>query len=331
MAFESIVKDIKSKNFSPIYLLHGDESHYIDQLVDIFLKEVIPDNARDFDLSVLYGKDINGELLVSTTKRYPMIADKHLIVVREAQMMSKLDAIMPLIEEPVSSSVLVIAYKGKVDQRKKWVKDLKKVGVVFVSKSIPDWDVSKWIAGECKRKGYTIDQKGAVMLFEFLGNDLSRIISEIDKLGILLKDGNAITPELIEKNIGVSRDYNIFELQDALLKKDALKVNSIVKYYGENPIQHPMPMLTASLYSFYTKLILIHAHKAFNPTIASQVLKVKPFYAGKLLTGARNYSYGKLIRNIKILATYDLKSKGVGAYDVEPKELMKEMFFQLLH
>jgi len=331
MAFESITKDIKSKKFSPIYLLHGDESHYIDQLVDMFYKEVVPDGARDFDLSVMYGKDTKGDLLVSTVKRYPMSSDKHLVILKEAQMMTKLDAIVPLIEEPVETSVLVIAHKGKVDQRKKWVKALKKVGVVFASNRIPDWDVTKWIASECKRKGYTIDQKGAVMLFEFLGNDLSRIMGEIDKLGILLKDSKDITPALIEKNIGVSRDYNIFELQDALLSKDILKANTIIKYYGENPVQHPMPMLTASLYSFYTKLILIHAHKAFNPTMASKVLRVKPFYAVKLVTGARNYSYGKLIKNIKVLATYDLKSKGVGAYDVEPKELMKEMCFQLLH
>jgi DNA polymerase-3 subunit delta len=331
MAFDSILSDLKTKNYKSMYLLHGEESYYIDQLVEHFLNTVVPPESKDFDLSIMYGKDSKADLVVSTVKRFPMMGEKHLVVLREAQMMPKLENIAPLIEDPVNTSILVIAHKGKVDQRKKWVKDFKKVGTVFASTSIPDWDMPKWIAQECRKKGYTIDQKGAVMLNEFLGNDLARIVGEIDKLGILLKGGKDITPALIEKNIGISRDYNIFELQDALLNKDILKVNTIIKYYGQNPNQHPMPMLTASLYSFYTKLILVHAHKAFSPQLAAQKLGVKPFYAGKLIAGAKNYTYGKLVKNIEILATYDLKSKGVGAYDIEPGELMKEMFFRLLH
>lgn len=330
MSFEAIKKDIKSGNYKPVYLLHGEESYYIEQLEEAFIAAVSPE-AKAFDCTILYGKDATVDQLIDAAKRYPVMADRQLVMLKEAQMIKKLEQIESLLENPVQTTTLVIAYKGKADARKKWVKTLKKAGVVFVSNPIPSYKMTDWISSEVQKKGLRIDMKSAAMLHEFLGADLSRIMSEIDKLSILTGDQKVITPALIERNIGVSRDYNIFELHDAFLTKNSLKVFKIHRYYGQDPSKHPMPMITASLYGLFTKMILIHAKKAFNSSAAAQALGAKPFYSDKILNGARKYSYRQLVNNIGVLEEYDLKSKGVGSRDESPSELMKEMFFKLLH
>lgn len=327
-----ITQDIKAKRLSPLYLLHGEEPYFIDLITEAFLAEVLTEDQKEFDLTVMYGKDTDVNTLVSVVKRYPMMSPFHLVILREAQDMKNLEQMEALFTQPVQSTVLVISYKGKIDGRKKWVKAFAKNGKAFLSEKVKDWDLGKWVMKEAKAKGLQMDVKAGEMLVEFVGDDLSRMSHNLDKLSMMAKKGEKVDAELVEKVIGVSKEYNIFELQDALMNRDAYKAQRIVKFFNSDPKNHAIPMVVATLFGLYTKLILLHAHKAFDQNSAAKVLKAKPFYSGKVATGARRYTYGELVGCVSVLREYDMKSKGVGATnDTSKGELMKEMIFKLTH
>jgi DNA polymerase-3 subunit delta len=332
MDYTVITQDIKAKRLSPLYLLHGEESYFIDLITESFLNDALTEDQKEFDLSVMYGKDTDVNTLVSVVKRYPMMSPFHLVILREAQDMKKLEEMEALFTHPVQSTVLVISHKGKVDGRKKWAKAFAKNGVSFHSEKVKEWDLGKWVSKEAKAKGLQMDVKAAEMLVEFVGDDLSRMSHNLDKLCMMAKKGEKVDADLVEKVIGVSKEYNIFELQDALMNRDAYKAQRIVKFFNSDPKNHAIPMVVATLFGLYAKLILVHAHKAFDQNSAAKVLKTKPFYAGKVAAGARKYSYGELVGCISVLRDYDMKSKGVGATnDTSKGELMKEMIFKLTH
>ncbi len=332
MNYEGVIKDLKSKKYSSLYLFHGDEPFYVDRLTDQFINSVLSPDQREFNQSILYGKDTQIADLIGTVKRFPMMSPYQLVVLREAQEMKKIEEIGAILDQLPPTTVLVMAFKKKLDSRKKWVKKAKSVGVDFLSEKIPSWHLAGWVVKEAGEQGVSVDQKGATMLVEFLGDDLHRISNEIKKLKTLLKDGQGISAELIEKNIGISRDYNMFELQDALISRDVLKANRIIKYYAANSKTYPLQMLVPSLFSFFSKLILVHAARCKSPDEAAKVLKSRPFYAKKIMMAARNYSYRKTALIIAVLRDYDMKSKGVGSTgSTESGELMREMVFKILH
>ncbi|NNC83688.1 MAG: DNA polymerase III subunit delta [Flavobacteriales bacterium] len=332
MTFDALIKDIHNGKLSPIYLLHGDEPYFVDRVSETLVEKVLSPEEKEFNQSILYGKDTDVKDLISTAKRFPMMSKYHLVVLREAQDLKKVEELEPLLQQPVQSTILVLAFKKKVDQRKKWVKSAAKNGVVFNSARIPEWKLGDWVKKEATRRKLDLDMKSASMLIEYLGDDLQRISKDLDKLHMLCKDGLSVTPNMIQKVIGVSRDYNIFELQDALLTKNVYKAQKIVKYFSADPRSHPIQPLIGALYGMYSRMIILHAKRSFNPDTAAAVLKAKPFYAKKILAGAKRYSYGSLVRNISILRQYDMKSKGVGSTgNTSNGELMREMVFKLIH
>lgn len=332
MSYESIIADIKEKKFSSVYLLHGEEAYFTDRITDTIMKHAMEPSAREFDQSILYGRDTDVKDLISTAKRFPMMNSHHLVILKEAQDLKKVELLESFFAAPSSNTIFVLAFKKKVDQRKKWVKAANKVATSFNSAKIPEWKLADWVRSESRRKGLNVDAKSASMLVEFLGDDLQKISNDLDKLSMLAKGGQAISPELIQRVIGVSRDYNIFELQDALLSKNVLKAQTIVKHFAADPRAHPIQPIIGGLFSMYSRMITLHATRSLDPDSATRALKAKPFYAKKILGGAKQYSYGGLVRAIKVLRSYDLKSKGVGATNSTSQgELMKEMVFKLLH
>ncbi|NND94606.1 MAG: DNA polymerase III subunit delta [Flavobacteriales bacterium] len=332
MSYESIIKDIKAKKFSPVYLLHGEESYFTEEVSKLIIDHAMSPEEREFNQTILYGRDTDVKDLVSAAKRFPMMSQYHLVVLREAQDMKKIEQLEELLLNPVQSTILVLAFKKKVDQRKKWVKAAARSGIVFASNKIPEWKLGEWVRKASRSKQLDLDMKSASMLVEFIGDDLQKIDMDLEKLRMLTKSGKSITPDLIQKVIGVSRDYNIFELQDALIDKNARKAQTIVKYFSSDPRSHPIQPIIGALFGMYSRMIMLYAEKALDPDSATKVLKAKPFYAKKILSGTKRYSYGSLVRNVSVLREYDLKSKGVGATgSTSQGELMKEMVFKLTH
>jgi len=333
MTYEAIAKDIKGRQFNRLYLLHGEEPYYVDKLTNALLDTVLTPDQREFDQSILYGKDSDVASLISTAKRYPMISDHHLVVLREGQEMKGIEGIESLLENIPETTILVLAFKKKLDGRKVWVKKAKKIGVDFSSQKIAEWHLAGWVSAEAKSVGLNVDQKGASMLVEFLGDDLHRISNELTKLKSLVKGDEAVNPQMIEKNIGISRDYNMFELQDALITRNVVKANRIIKYYAANPKKYPLQMVIPGLFSFYSKVLIVHASRAKTPEQAAKALNSRStFYPKKILSAARNYGYKKTVRIVTILREFDMKSKGVGSTNSTPSsELMKEMLFRILH
>ena len=332
MEFQAILSEIKQKKFRPIYVLHGEEGYFTERITEAIIANALSPDEREFNQTILYGRDTDVKDLVSAAKRFPMMSPFHLVVLREAQDLKKVEELESLISSPIKSTVLVLAFKKKVDMRKKWIKTLPKDCLNFISNKVPDWKLSEWVSKESRSKGLEMDVKSASMIAEFLGADLQRIDKDLDKLKMLVNAGDRVSPELIQKIIGVSRDYNIFELQDALMTRNAHKAQMIVKYFGADPRSHPIQPIIGALFGMYSKMIMLHATHSLNPNAAAKTLKAKPFYANKILSGAQRYSYGHLVRNISVLRDYDLKSKGVGATVATTMgELMREMVFKLSH
>lgn len=332
MEHQSILKDISQKQFQPLYILHGDEPFYIDLLTDAIIENVLSEEEREFNQTIFYGKDVNVDALVSAVKRFPMMGPYHLVVLKEAQELKKLEELAPLMEQPVASSIFVIAHKKPIDGRLKWLKTAKKSGVVFKSEKIKPWKINEWLMSFARSKDVRLDTKGAAMLREAVGEDLQRLSNDLDKLKMLQNQGQAVDANLIEKVIGISKEYNSFEMVDALFEKDMAKAVKIAEHFASNPKSHPIQQIIGLLYSNYCKLILIHAEKAFDPSHAARILKVPPFIAQKLVAASRRYTYGALARAISTLREYDMKSKGVGTSNLTTESaLLKELVFKLLH
>lgn len=327
---KQIITDIKNAKIASIYFLMGEEAYYIDGISQYIEKNLLSEEEKGFNQMVLYGRDVTIEDIVSNAKRYPMMAERQVVIVKEAQDVSRtIENLVAYAENPQPTTVLVICYKyKKLDNRKKLAKVLKKSGaVLFESKKLYENQVPDWIRRVMAGKGYTITPKSAQMLTEFLGNDLAKVNNELEKLQLILKPGEQITPQLIEENIGISKDYNNFELQNAIGTKDIKKAFGIVQYFAQNPKNHPLVMTVALLYSFFSKLLKYHS--VSDKSQAASVIGVSPYFVKAYQLAARNYPMKKVSSIIANIREVDMKSKGVGAANIPQGDLLKELLVHI--
>jgi DNA polymerase-3 subunit delta len=328
-----IVNDIKAGNIKPIYFLMGEESYYIDKLSDYIEDKVLSEEEKGFNQTVLYGRDVSIEDIVSTAKRYPMMAERQVVIVKEAQDLTKtIDKLESYAENPMPSTVLVICYKYKtLDKRKKITKLLAKNGIVYESKKLYENQVGDWIKRVLAGKKYSIEPKANAMLVEFLGTDLSKINNELEKLQIILPQGSTITPKHIEENIGFSKDFNVFELRKAIGDKNQLKAYTIADNFAQNPKDNPMVVTTSLVFSFFVQLLKYHGLKDKNPNNVAKVLGVNPFFLKDYDIALKNYPMRKVSQIVGSLRDIDVKSKGVGANALPQSDLLREMLFKIFN
>ncbi|RIH65167.1 DNA polymerase III subunit delta [Mariniphaga sediminis] len=333
MEFDIILQNLKKQVYHPIYLLQGEEPYFIDQVSNYIEKNVLTEAEKGFNLTIFYGKDSEPQTIAEASLRYPMMADRQVIIVKEAQSLKRIEDLVFYAEKPMPSTILVLNYKYKnLDARTKLYKAIKSKGVILSTKQIYESQVPAWIENYLKQYNYTIIPQASQILTASLGTELSKISNELNKLVIAVKDTNRITPEHIEKNIGLSKDFNLLELQDALGSKNVLKANQIINYFGSNPQQHPIQKTTATLFSFYSKIFSYHFLKDKSERGAIQKMGGHPFYIKKIMAAAKKYSPTKLYEIMGILREYDLKSKGLGVSTlVDTAELQKEMIYKILH
>lgn len=328
-----IVNDIKAGNIKPIYFLMGEESYYIDKLSDYIEQNVLTEDEKGFNQTVLYGRDVTIEDIVSTAKRYPMMAERQVVIVKEAQDLSRtIDKLESYVENPMLSTVLVFCYKYKtLDKRKKMTKVIAKIGVVYESKKLYDNQVGDWIKRVLSGKGYSIEPKANAMLVEFLGTDLSKINNELEKLQIILPKGSTFTPQHIEENIGFSKDFNIFELRKAIGDRNQLKAYTIADNFAQNPKDNPIVLTTSLVFSFFVQLLKYHGLKDKNPKNVAAVLGVNPFFLKDYDVAIKNYPMRKVSQIVGSLRDVDVKSKGVGANALPQSDLLREMLFKIFN
>jgi len=340
MSPAEIIKDLKNRKYKPIYLLHGDEPYFIDQVSNYVEHHLLPDAEKGFNQTVLYGKDTDVMTVLNASKRYPMMADYQVVLVKEAQDMKwgtesddkkSINPLLSYLENPLPSTILVFCYKyGKFDKRKKTYKAIEKSGLVFESAALYDSKIPAWVEGYLTEKGYKVNQQASLMLAEYLGNDLSKIANELDKLMLNVAAGQEITLKHIHDNIGISKEYNVFELQAALGKKDALKVNQIINYFEANPKANPIVLVLGNLNNFFSKVLIYHYVKDKSPQNLARELSVSPYFLKDYEQAARSYNYPKTMQIIHYLREYDVKSKGVES-NTDHGGLMKELMFKILH
>jgi len=340
MTAAEILKDIKNRKYKPLYLLHGEEPYFIDLVSNYIEHSLLSDAEKGFNQTVVYGKDTEMMAVLNAAKRYPMMADYQVVMVKEAQDMkwgkdddSKkgIDPLLSYLENPLPSTILVFCYKyGKFDKRKKTYKAIEKNGLIFESAPLYDSKIPAWIEGYISDKGYKINAQASAMLSEYLGNDLSKIANELEKLMLNVAAGQEITLKHIQDNIGISKEYNVFELQAALSKKDAYKVNQIINYFEANPKSNPIVLILGNLNNYFSKVLAYHYVKDKSQQNLARELGVNPYFVKDYEQAGRNYSYPKTMQIISYLRDYDLKSKGVDS-NAPHGELMKELMFKILH
>lgn len=329
---KQLVTDIKNGQLKPIYFLMGEEPYYIDKLSEFIETTVLSESERGFNQMVLYGRDVSIDDIVAQAKRYPMMADHQVVIVKEAQDLSRtIEKLSAYAEAPQPSTVLVVNYKyKKIDKRKALYKAIRKHGVVYESKKLYENQVADWIRRTLAPKNYTITPKAAQMLVEFLGTELSKINNELEKLQIILEPGSQITPELIEQNIGISKDFNNFELRKAIGNRDTKKTFQIIKYFSENPKDNPMIVTVALLFNFFSQLLTYHGLQDKSPKSVASALKINPYFVSEYVTAARNYPMKRVSVIVSHLRTFDVKSKGVSANAVPQGDLLKELAAKIL-
>ena len=350
-SFENIITSLKAKKYAPIYFLEGEEPYYIDKIADYVENNVLDESEKEFNQTILYGKDTDLISLISAAKRFPMMSERQVIIVREAQEIKNLTEtvnvkikskntkketeISPFEEyalKPLSTTILVICYKYKsLDKRTGLAKSMDKHTVMFNSEKIKDYKLAEWIAKYTLDHKIKINPKAVQMLADHLGNDLSRIVNELNKLAINKKNDDEITPDDVQQFIGISKDFNVFELQNAIAAKDILKANKIIDYFAKNPKEHPFEMNIAVLYTYFSKLLFYQTLPSKNPSDVMSQMRVSFPQIKDLETAGRNYSLDKLVRIIGYLHDYDMRSKGMDGFQTEKGELMREMLFKILH
>ncbi len=332
MNFNQILTDLNNKLYHPVYFLMGEESYYIDEISNYIEKNVLDETEKEFNQSILYGKDVKIPDIVSYAKRYPMMSNYHVVIVKEAQNIKKIEDLQSYLENLLSSTILVICYKyKKLDKRKAIAKLIAKKGVLFETPRIYDNQVAGWITDYLKKRKHSISPKASALIAENLGTNLGKIVNELEKLLINLPANSEITPEHIEKNIGISKDFNVFELQSALTKKNIYKANQIINYFSSNLKENPIQKILVNLYSYFSKVLVYHFLSDKSNQSAASALSVNPFFLNDYKAAARNYSKEKLFTIMSDLRKYDLKSKGVDNTSTNGGELMKELVFKILH
>lgn len=326
-----IINDIKAGNIKPIYFLMGEEPYYIDRITEYLENNLLSDDEKGFNQIVLYGRDTTIDDIVANAKRFPMMAERQVVIVKEAQDLAKnIDKLEAYAQNPQPTTVLVFAYKYKtLDKRKKVTKTLEKHGLVYESKKMYENQVGQWINRVLQGRGYSIEPKANALLVAFLGNDLSRIANELNKLEIILPKGSTITPNHIEENIGFSKDFNVFEFRKAIGEGNKAKAHQIATYFAQNQKENPMVVVNAQVFSFFSALLQYHGLKDKSPGNVAKVLKVNPYFVNDYIEASKRYPMRKVSGIVAALRDIDVKSKGVGAANLNDAELYKEMLLSI--
>lgn len=333
LTYDQILSDLRQKKYSPVYFLMGEEPYYIDVLSDFIQKNVLDETEKEFDLTVLYGKDVDINTVINAAKRYPMMGLHQVLIIKEAQLIKEWENLIHYLSNPLNSTLLVFCYKyGTPDKRKKWFQEVNKVAIVYESVKLRDYEVGSWISKYCKLKNVAIDEKAVAMLSEFLGTDLSKLVNELDKL-ILTKpiELHSITPELIEKNIGISKDFNVFELQVALINKDVLKANRIIRYFSENKKANPMVLTLSQLFKFFSDLMIFHYLSDKSQGNVASELKINPYFVKDYQKAAQIFGAWKTMNIISWIRETDARYKGIDNPNTDEGDLLKELVFKILH
>ena len=353
LSFESVFRDVKNKIYHPIYFLFGEEAYYSDQIANLIEEHAIPDEEKEWNQHILYGKEIDIGVLISYVKRFPMMGEKQLIIVKEAQEVKyfnskdkdeenetvdkkksakTIDPFLHYLENPSASTILVIVFKHKkFDQRLKVATTLKKHSIYLESSKIYDNKIPAWITQYLAQNAYRIHPRATALIAESLGNDLSKIANELDKLQINIPAEREISVSDVQEYIGISKDYNIFEFQAALGQKDVLKCNRIVNYFGANPKNNPMPLIIGQLFTYFSKIMIMHSSGERSNEKLAGILKVNPYFVSDYVSAGRNYPMGKLVEIISMIRKFDLRSKGVDSTESESGELLRELTYHILH
>jgi len=310
----------------------GDEAYFIDKISDYISDNVLTEAEKGFNQTIMYGKDTEPFNIIANARRFPMMSNYQVIIIREAQNIKKIEDLESYIKNPLNSTILVINYKYKtLDKRKTFPKLIDQKGILYEAKKIYDNQLPAWIITYLKNQQYTITPQAAAMLSEYLGADLSKVANELDKLIISMPAGTQITPDDIEKNIGISKEFNVFELQNALGERDVLRANRIVNYFGANPSSNPIQVVTSSLFSYFSKILNYHFLEDKSQNNVASVLQVHPFFVKTYIAAAKNYNIKKLVEIISILREFDMKSKGWGNVSTPSEDLQREMIYRILH
>ncbi|MFH6603976.1 DNA polymerase III subunit delta [Maribacter algicola] len=327
-----IVNEIRDGKIKPIYFLHGEEVYYLDKIADFISKKVLTEEEQGFNQMTLYGKDTSIDEIISNAKRYPMMAERQVIIVKEAQHLSRtIEQLTSYAKNPQPTTVLVICYKyKKLDKRKKLYKSILTKGLIYEGKKLYENQVSDWIRKNLLQKGYQISHKAAVLLVEFLGTDLGKIDKELEKLMLVLPSGHEIVPSDIEEHIGISKDYNNFELKKAVGEKNVLKAAKIINYFAQNPKDNPFVLTVTLLHSFFAQLLQYHGLNDHSPKNVAGALRINPYFVGEFQTAAKNYPMKRVSQIISHLRQMDLKGKGVGAQAASHEDLLKELLVKII-
>jgi DNA polymerase-3 subunit delta len=332
MTFDQIIDKLKNKIYYPVYFLTGEEAYYIDEISDYIEKNVLSETEKEFNQTVIYGRDTTVVSVVSAAKRYPMMANYQVVIIKEAQDIQKIEELDKYLENPLQSTLLVINYKyKKIDKRKTFAKLIEKKCVLFESKKLYDNQVQEWITQYVSQKGYRITPKATSMLAEYLGTDLGKIVNEVSKLILNIPGKVEINETLVEQNIGISKDFNIFELQNAIGTRNIIKANQIANYFAASPKENPLVKTIIMLFSYFSKLLIFHQLADKSRTGVASALSVSPGFVRDYEIAARNYNQKKLTVIISLLREYDLKSKGVNTVSTSEGELLRELLFKILH
>lgn len=335
VTFDSIRKNIASKEFAPIYLLMGEESYFIDELTDLLAKSVLSETEKDFNMLTFYGVDSDVNEIIASARRFPMMSEYQLIILKEGQELAKFEMLDSYAKKPMKSTVLVVNYKhGNVDKRRSLVRNINKAGgVVFESKKLYDNQVPAFIKKYISQKRLKIDEKSAQMLTDFVGSDLSKLIPQLQKLEVSLPKGSdKITADLIEKNVGVSKDFNNFELQKAVISKDILTANRIVDYFEKNPKDNPAIVTLSVLFNYFSNLLECFWLPHRNEQSVMNALNLRSsFFVRDYMTGLRNYNAAKVMEIISDLRKFDSKIKGIDNVSASSGELMRELIYKIMH
>jgi len=332
-SYEQILTDLRKKVYQPVYFLMGEEPYYIDFISDFIQNNVLNDSEKEFDQTILYGKDVDINTVINAAKRYPMMSPYQVLIVKEAQLIKDWDNLVHYLSNPSKSTILVFCYKyGTPDKRKKWYQEVTKIATVYESVKLRDYEIGAWITKYCKSKNVAIDDKAVAMLSDFLGTDLSKLVNELDKL-VLTKpvDMQRITPDLVEKNIGISKDYNVFELQAALINRDVLKANRIIQYFSENKKANPMVLVLAQLFKFFSELMLYHYLPDKSQGAVASELKINPYFVKDYQKASQVYGAWKTMNIISFIRETDARYKGIDNPSTDEADLLVELIFKIMH
>ena len=333
--YAGIMRDLQARKFAPVYYLMGDEPYYIDKICDYIAENVLAPEERDFNQTVLFGSEVSAAQVVDVAKRYPMMSEHQVVIVKEAQNLKNTEALDFYLQKPLKSTVLVMCHKnGSIDKRKRLAATIDRVGVLFESKKLRERDLPAFIENYLSAKGASADPKSQQIIADHIGADLSRLVGELDKLLLALPDSDRrVTPAVVEQQIGVSKDFNAFELRDAIVNKNVFKANQIIKYFDENPKAGNIYSFLPMLFNYFQNLMIAYyCPQKGSPDALAKWLELKSQWAVKdYITGMRNYKGVKVLQIISKIREIDAKSKGLDNPNTPPGELMKELIYFTLH